>query len=50
MATVYRNYFLSFIYFWLCWVFPDGHRLSLVVMSGGYSLVLALAVVAGGLS
>ena len=31
-----------FIFFWgggVCWVFVDEHRLSLVVASGGYSLV-----------
>ena len=26
-----------FIYFWLCWVFVAVHKLSLVVVSGGYS-------------
>ena len=30
-------HFLSFIYFWLCWVFLAARRLSLVVASGGYS-------------
>ena len=29
--------YLLFIYFWLCWVFVDVLRLSLVVASGGYS-------------
>ena len=24
--------FLIFIYFWLCWVFADAHRLSLAVV------------------
>ena len=28
-----------FIYFWLCWVFVAAHGLSLVVASGGYSLL-----------
>ena len=28
-----------FIYFWLCWVFADVRRLSLVGASRGYSLV-----------
>ena len=28
-----------FIYFWLCWVLVAACRLSLVVASGGYSLV-----------
>ena len=32
-------FFNNFIYFWLCWVFIAAHRLSLVVVSGGYSLV-----------
>ena len=42
--------FLVFIYlFWLCWVSVAAHRRSLVVVSGGYSLVavcgLLIAVV-----
>ena len=33
-------YFLIyFLYFWLCWVFIAACGLSLVVASGGYSLV-----------
>ena len=32
------NYLLSFIFF-LRWVFIAAHRLSLVVASGGYSLL-----------
>ena len=36
----YPFYFLKlFIYFWLFWVFVAAHRLSLVVMSRGYSLL-----------
>ena len=32
------SFFLSFFFFfWLCWVFVAAHRLSLVVVSGGYS-------------
>ena len=31
------NLFILCIYFWLCWVFVAAHRLSLVVVSGGYS-------------
>ena len=27
----------NFFYFWLCWVFIAARRLSLVVVSGGYS-------------
>ena len=30
----------SYFYFWLCCVFIAAHRLSLVVASGGSSLVL----------
>ena len=30
---------LFFFYFWLCWVFIAAHGLSLVVASGGYSLL-----------
>ena len=33
------NLFILFIYFWLCWVFVAVHGLSLVVASGGYSLL-----------
>ena len=33
--------FNLYSYFWLCWVFIAVHRLSLVVASGGYSLVVA---------
>ena len=32
--------FLNNIYFWLCWIFVATHRLSLVVASRGYSLVV----------
>ena len=28
-----------FIYFWLCWVFTAAHGVSLVVVSGSYSLL-----------
>ena len=31
----------SFIYFWLHWIFVAAHGLSLVVVSGGYSLLCA---------
>ena len=31
------NSFILFIYFWRHWVLVAGHRLSLVVASGGYS-------------
>ena len=31
------NLFILFIYFWLCWVFVAARRLSLVVVSRGYS-------------
>ena len=30
---------LFFFFFWLRWVFVAAHRLSLVVVSGGYSLL-----------
>ena len=29
------------IYFWLCWVFVAAQAFSLVVISGGYSIVVA---------
>ena len=32
------------IYFWLCWIFIAVHRLSLVAVSGGYSLLLCAKV------
>ena len=41
-ASFFLNLFYLinlFIYFWLCWVFVAAHRLSLVVASGGYSLL-----------
>ena len=33
-----------FIYFWLHWVFVAVHRLSLLVVSGGYMSGLLIAV------
>ena len=39
----YYFFFIKFIYlfyFWLCWVFIAVHGFSLVVASGGYSLVV----------
>ena len=33
------NLFILFIYFWLCWVFVAARGLSLVAVSGGYSLL-----------
>ena len=37
-------YFLNFIYFWLHWVFIAACRLSLVVVSGGFSCCRARAL------
>ena len=34
------NLFYLFIYFWLRWVFVAEHGLSLVEVSGGYSVVV----------
>ena len=34
-----------FIYFWLHWVFVAVHRLSLVVVSGGYMSGLLIAMI-----
>ena len=34
-------FFFFNIYFWLCWVFVAARRLSLVAVSGGYSLLWA---------
>ena len=40
MVSHHGIYFKNFlIYFWLCWVFVAARRLSLIVVSGGYSLV-----------
>ena len=36
---IFINLFILFIYFWLRWVFFAVHGLSLVVVSGGYSLL-----------
>ena len=33
------NLFILFIYFWLRWVFIAAHRLPLVAVSRGYSLL-----------
>ena len=33
-------FFILFIYFWLHWVFAAPHGLSLVAVSGGYSVVM----------
>ena len=35
----FAHFFFKFIYFWLCWVFVVVCRLSLVAVSGGYSLL-----------
>ena len=35
--TFFNKFIYSFIQFWLCWVFIAAPRLSLVVVSGGYS-------------
>ena len=35
--SIYHLSIYLFIYLWLCWVFVDVHRLSLVAVSGGYS-------------
>ena len=40
LFTFLKNKFIYlFIYFWLSWVFVAAHGLSLVVVSGGYSLL-----------
>ena len=39
LAGRFFFFFLKFIYFWLCWVFIAARGLSLVVASGGYSLL-----------
>ena len=38
------------IYFWVCWVFFAACRLSLVVASGGYSLLQCMCSHCGGFS
>ena len=35
----FKNLFIYAFNFWLCWVFVAGCRLSLVVVSGSYSLI-----------
>ena len=35
--TFFKKSIYLFIHFWLCLVFIAAHRLSLVVVSGGYS-------------
>ena len=39
----YKNFYFIYLfilfYFWLCWVFVAAHRLSLLEVSGGYSLL-----------
>ena len=40
----------SFIYFWLSWVFVAVYGLSLVVVSGGYSLVAVGRLLIAGAS
>ena len=37
VKAVFKNLFILFIYFWLCWVFLSAHGLSLIAASGGYS-------------
>ena len=37
--SFFKFIYLSFIYFWLRWVFVAARRLSLVAVSGGYSLL-----------
>ena len=39
LKNIYLFIYCLFIYFWLCWVFVAAHGLSLVVASGGYSLL-----------
>ena len=41
MCILLKNIYLCMylLYFWLCWVFMDAYGLSLVVVSGGHSLI-----------
>jgi len=40
-GALINNAYLSFIYlFWLCWVFVAARGLSLVAVSGGYTLAV----------
>ena len=41
-SLTYIIFKIYFIYFWLCWVFVAAHGLSLVVVSGSYSLLLCV--------
>ena len=36
LCSLFKNKFIYFIYFWLCWVFVAARGLSLVAASGGY--------------
>ena len=42
--------FYLFTYFWLCWVFVAECELSLVVASGGYSLVVVWGLLIAAVS
>ena len=43
----FLNLLILFIYFWLCWVFVAACGLSLVMVSGGYSLVVVQRLLTG---
>ena len=45
-----KSFFFNYIYlFWLCWVLVAGGELSLVVVNGGYSLVVECGFLPAGL-
>ena len=45
-----HKYKISFIYFCLCWVWVDVHRLSLVVAIGSYSVAAVCGLLIVGAS
>ena len=40
ICAFFKNYFILFIYFCLCWVFVAMHGLSLVAASGGLLFIV----------
>ena len=44
--VLFKFYLFIYIYFWLCWVFAAVCRRSLVVVSGGYSVVVRRLLIA----
>ena len=47
---IFPSFLLLFKIIWLCWIFVTRLRLSLVVMSGSYSVVAVLALLIAAVS